>query len=125
MKRKIHLIIILALQLTWPAMAQDTLTVMQYNLLNYGNYNSGFAECFETNNNTQRKDECIRTIVNYVKPDIFTVCEFGATQALQNAFISHNLNINGANYWHNQTISSTMHTAISSITFFMTHEKWA
>lgn len=104
MKRKIHLIIILALQLTWPAMAQDTLTVMQYNLLNYGNYNSGFAECFETNNNTQRKDECIRTIVNYVKPDIFTVCEFGATQALQNAFISHNLNINGANYWQSDNI---------------------
>ncbi len=84
--------------------AQDTLTVMQYNLLYYGNYQSGFADCFETNNNTQRKDECIRTIVNHVKPDIFTVCEFGATQALQNAFLSHNLNIDGADWWQSDNI---------------------
>lgn len=81
------------------AKAQDTLTVMQYNLLYYGNYNSGYASCFETNNNTQMKDECIRTIVNYVKPDIFTVNEFGATDALHNSFLSHNLNIDGVDYW--------------------------
>ena len=87
-----------------PAWSQDTLTVMQYNLLYYGNYNSGFADCYETNNNTQRKDECIRTILDYVKPDIFTVCEFGATAALQNDFLRHNLNINGANYWQSDNI---------------------
>ena len=92
------------LWMIWPAMAQDTLTVMQYNLLQYGNYQSGFAECFETNNNTQRKDECIRTLVDYVKPDIFTVCEFGATQALLNDFLRHNLNINGVNYWQSDNI---------------------
>ena len=86
------------------AHAQDTLTVMQYNLLYYGNYNSGFADCYETNNNTQRKDECIRTLVDYVKPDIFTVCEFGATQQLLNDFLRHNLNINGANYWQSDNI---------------------
>ena len=86
------------------ARAQDTLTVMQYNLLYYGNYNSGFADCYETNNNTQLKDECIRTIVNHVRPDIFTVCEFGATQALQNDFLRHNLNVNGADYWKSDNI---------------------
>ena len=86
------------------AKAQDTLTVMHYNLLEYGNYNSGFADCYETNNNTQRKDECIRTILEHVKPDLLTVNEFGATQALQNAFINHNLNINGANWWQSDDI---------------------
>ena len=104
MKHKAFFIIILTLWMAWPVMAQDTLTVMQYNLLYYGNYQSGFADCYETNNNTQRKDECIRTIVNYVKPDIFTVCEFGATQALQNDFVRHNLNINGATYWQTDNI---------------------
>ena len=79
--------------------AQDTLTVMQYNLLYYGNYNSGFASCFETNNNTQLKDECIRTILDYVKPDILTVNEFGATDALHNDFLRHNLNLNGVDWW--------------------------
>jgi len=84
--------------------AQDVLTVMQYNLLEYGNHNSGFADCYETNNNTQRKDECIRTLVDYVKPDIFTVCEFGSTQQLLTDFLRHNLNINGVNYWQSDNI---------------------
>lgn len=79
--------------------AQDTITVMQYNLLEYGNFNSGWASCFETNNNTQQKDENIRTILNYVKPDIFTVNEFGASDAICENFLKHNLNIDGVTYW--------------------------
>ena len=98
MKRKISIFILFAL--TWAgAKAQDVITVMQYNLLYYGNYNTGYASCFETNNNTQLKDECIRTILNYIKPDILTVNEFGATNALQTDFLRHNLNINGADWW--------------------------
>ena len=104
MRIKIHVLFTLLALIVATAQAQDTLTIMQYNLLYYGNYNSGFADCYETNNNTQRKDECIRTIVDYVKPDIFTVCEFGATAALQNDFLRHNLNINGANYWQSDNI---------------------
>ena len=104
MRLKFHFLFTLLVLIVASVQAQDTLTVMQYNLLYYGNYNSGFADCYETNNNTQRKDECIRTIVDYVKPDIFTVCEFGATAALQNDFIRHNLNINGANYWQSDNI---------------------
>ncbi len=104
MRIKIHCLFTLLVLIVASVQAQDTLTVMQYNLLYYGNYNSGFADCYETNNNTQRKDECIRTIVDYVKPDIFTVCEFGATAALQNDFLRHNLNINGANYWQSDNI---------------------
>ena len=99
MKRKNTLIAAFLLAVGLSAKAQDTLTVMQYNLLYYGNYNSGYASCFETNNNTQLKDEHIRTILDYVKPDILTVNEFGATDALQSDFLRHNLNINGADYW--------------------------
>jgi len=102
-----------------PLWAQpDTLTVMQYNLLYYGNYNSGFADCYETNNNTQRKDECVRTILDYVKPDILTVCEFGATQALQSSFMSHNLNINGATYWKSDNIINYAHESIINHIFY-------
>jgi len=83
---------------------QDTITVMQYNLLEYGNYNSAWASCYESNNNTQEKDECIRTILDFVHPDILTVNEFGATQALQDGFVKHNLNINGVTYWKTDDI---------------------
>ena len=118
---KKYLLIIITLALSWvvfPAKAQDTLTVMQYNLLYYGNYQSGFADCFETNNNTQRKDECIRTILDYVKPDIITVCEFGATQALQTDFLRHNLNINGANYWQSDNIINYANSNIINHIFY-------
>jgi hypothetical protein len=106
MQRKLyHIIILLLVILLSPQIrAQDTLTVMQYNLLEYGNYNSGFADCYETNNNTQRKDECVRTLMDYVKPDILTVCEFGATQTLLDGFLRHNLNVNGAMYWKSDNI---------------------
>ncbi len=117
MKRK-YCLLLITICMAWPSMAQDTLTVMQYNLLYYGNYQSGFADCYETNNNTQRKDECIRTLVNYVKPDIFTVCEFGATSALQNDFLRHNLNINGANYWQSDNIINYASSNIINHIFF-------
>lgn len=117
MRKKFHLLLFLVL-ISISAHAQDTLTVMQYNLLYYGNYNSGFADCYETNNNTQRKDECIRTIVDFVKPDIFTVCEFGATQQLQNNFLRHNLNINGADYWQSDNIINIAGSNIINHIFF-------
>ncbi len=117
MKRKIYLIIIIACTALF-AQAQDIITVMQYNLLYYGNYNSGYADCYETNNNTQLKDECIRTLVDYVKPDIFTVCEFGATQQLQNDFLRHNLNINGASYWQSDNIINYAGSNIINHIFF-------
>ena len=116
MKNKILLIILCLFVLS--LYGQDTLTVMQYNLLEYGNYNSGFADCYETNNNTQRKDECIRTLVDYVKPNILTVCEFGATQTLLNDFLRHNLNINGANYWQSDNIINYAGSNIINHIFF-------
>ena len=82
----------------------DTITVMQYNLLQYGNYNSGFSDCFESNNNTLLKDASIRTILNYVQPDILTVNEFGATQELLTSFLNNNLNIGGIDYWQSDNI---------------------
>lgn len=93
------LLFAMAVLFSWMVQAQDTITVMQYNLLEYGNYNSAWADCYETNNNTQEKDENIREILRYVRPDILTVNEFGATDQLCEDFLKHNLNINGVSYW--------------------------
>ena len=56
---------IFALSLT----SQDTLTVMQYNLLYYG-INTSW--CTNSNNNINDKDEYLKKIINHVKPDIFS-----------------------------------------------------
>ena len=97
---------------------QSTITVMQYNLLQYGNYASGYADCYETNNNTQQKDEAIRTILGEVRPDILTVCEFGKPQSLQTDFLKHNLNINGAVYWKSDNIINYANSSIINHIFY-------
>lgn len=52
--------------------AQDTLRVMVYNLLYYGEYVFG---CNATNNNPANKDSYLRTILAHDLPDIFVVNE--------------------------------------------------
>lgn len=76
--------------------AQDTLTIMQYNLLNYGNYTS---YCTPSNNNIDTKDEYIRTIIDYVKPDIFAVNEISSSEAIHQRLLDNDLNVNGVNYY--------------------------
>lgn len=94
---------------------QDTITVMQYNLLYYGQTT---GSCNESNNNTAHKDQCIRTLLAHVKPDIFTVCEFGASPQLQENFLKNNLNINGAKYWKSDNIINTMGSNIINHIFY-------
>lgn len=54
--------------------AQDTLSFMHYNLLYYGYYTSF---CNEVNNPVERKDEFLQTLIEYIRPDVFTVNELG------------------------------------------------
>ncbi len=77
MKRFLLLFVVLFLFGT--SRAQDTLTVLHYNLLQYGN---NYGGCNSTNNNVNTKDGYIKTIINYVKPDIFTVNEMVASEAM-------------------------------------------
>lgn len=111
-------VFLLLLPLPFLSKAQETITVMQYNLLQYGNYQSGYADCYETNNNTQHKDDCIRTVLDYVQPDILTVCEFGKTQQLQDDFLRHNLNVGGINYWKTDNIINYANSAIINHIFY-------
>lgn len=55
--------------------SQDTLKVMHYNLLNYGHVTS---YCTTANNSMLDKAQYLKTIVDYVKPDVFTVNELAA-----------------------------------------------
>lgn len=86
----------------------ETLKVMQYNLLNYGN-NTGY--CNTTNNNVSDKNNYIRTILTAYYPDIFTVCEIGRSSSLPNDFVNNVLNINGLNYWMTSPGSNTGNTS--------------
>jgi len=78
------------------AKSQDTLTVVQYNLLNYGNTTS---YCTTVNNNINEKDGYLKTIINYLKPDIFTVNELGKSQSVHQHLLDQVLNKSGVDYY--------------------------
>ena len=69
--------------------AGDTLKVMSYNLLNYGNITS---YCTASNNSFVDKEKYLRRIINYVKPDIFAVCELAGNSFIQKRLLDSALN---------------------------------
>jgi hypothetical protein len=64
--------------------AQDTLRVMVYNLLYYGEY---FSNCTASNNNPDNKDANLRTILPHDLPDIFVVNEISRSAYFQERII--------------------------------------
>ncbi|HAG15115.1 MAG TPA: hypothetical protein DCG69_01125 [Bacteroidales bacterium] len=72
--------------------AQDELKVMQYNLLNYGNFTD---YCTAANNNIVTKNGYLTTIFDYVKPDILTVNEMAENSTYHEYLLSATLNVNG------------------------------
>ncbi|MFP4663401.1 MAG: endonuclease/exonuclease/phosphatase family protein [Bacteroidales bacterium] len=76
--------------------AQDTITMMQYNLLYYGNYTDW---CTQSNNDMTDKADYIATIVEHVKPDIFTVNEMDGSTYAAGHLLGNALNIDGTTYY--------------------------
>ncbi len=66
-----RLVILLAI-LSIKAFAQDTVSIMSYNLLNYNAGGANFARYYD-----------LRTIINYTKPDIVLACEIEDVTAAQ------------------------------------------
>lgn len=93
---KIYLIFLFSLLFTARIFAQDTISVMHYNLLYYGEI-TGF--CNNSNNSLSMKDPHLRTILNYVKPDIFTVNEISSSTAIHQHLLDENLNTGGVGHY--------------------------
>lgn len=82
------------------AIAQENIKIMHYNLTYFGKYTSF---CTSSNNNVSQKDGYLKTIIDDVQPDVFTVNELGvslvggenlnATRILDNV-----MNANGVKY---------------------------
>lgn len=80
----------------WTLSAQDTIQVMQYNLLNYGNY---YGDCTTSSNNVNTKNVHLKTIIDHVKPDIFTVNELSENTSYHQMILDQVLNTDGVNYY--------------------------
>lgn len=99
------------------ANAQDTIRLMHYNLLNYGNYTS---YCTSSNNNINQKTYDLRTITNYVLPDILTVNEMRCNSNVADIILQDVLNENGIDYFERAQMSCT--SPISNMIFFNTEK---
>ena len=110
-----HLFLAFLLLLTFYAYSNDTIVVMQYNLLYYGQNNNW---CNDQNNDLGTKNLYIRTILNEVKPDILTVCEFGKDEALLDVFLDNNLNVNGINSWKSSSVINNANSNIINAIFY-------
>lgn len=96
--------------------AQDTVRLMQYNLMQY--IQSPYGGCTSTNNSLDVKDACLKVIIPYVNPDIITVNEIGVTQAHVTRILNNVLNINGVNYWKAGQLTSQSGGSIANMMFY-------
>lgn len=87
--------------------SQYSVKVMQYNLMQFGN---NFSDCNQTTNNINQKIGYLKTILDYVKPDIFTVNELSGDYNAQ-LILNGSLNYNGQAKYQRATFKANSYTA--------------
>lgn len=114
MKRLIFLVFLFA---TFVVFSQDTLQVMQYNLLNYNNYTS---YCTIDNNLVDDKDVAIKTIIDYVLPDIFTVVEMNEQTTSMDRLLNNVMNSGGRTNYARASRSNYANSDIVNMLYYNT-----
>lgn len=102
--KKLNLLIFLFIAFLGQLKAQDTLRVMQYNLLNYG---KDVYECNQQTNNRDDKNGYLKTLFSYYMPDIFTVNEMNGDEADVKYLLDNALNADDRNQYAQADFSGT------------------
>ncbi|TVQ16030.1 MAG: hypothetical protein EA361_04825 [Bacteroidetes bacterium] len=95
--------------------AQDTIRVMQYNLLFYGYYTDF---CTPENNNTDQKDQYLRTILGQFQPDIFAVNEMGRGAHNVTRLRDNALNVDGVDYFEHATYTNSTNSWFANALYY-------
>ena len=99
------------------AQPRDTIRMMQYNLMYYTN-TSGVSDCNSTTNNLDNKDTHIKTIFQYVKPDVFCVCELGSQNQYADRLLNNANNTDGINYYKRGPLTSLSGGYIANMIYY-------
>ncbi len=99
------------------AQQPEQITVMSYNLLNYRNATS---YCTFTQNNPLTKEQHLKTIVQYVKPDILVCNEVGDAPTNADFILLNSLNVNGVNYYDKAAYSNNGFSSLVNALFYNT-----
>lgn len=119
---QLYLLLLSGLMMWQTAAAQnaDTIKVMHYNLLNYGNFTSF---CTSSNNNINTKDTDFKTIAKHVNPDILTVNEMGSNAIYAQRIKVNVLNTDGVSRYEQAVYSNGTGSNGSSIVNMLFYNK--
>lgn len=95
--------------------ANETISVVSYNLLYYGHYNS---YCTSENNNVDIKANNLHTIINYLKPDIFAVNELGRNVSTADHLLNNALNINEIDFYKRAAYTNIANSDIVNMLYY-------
>lgn len=95
--------------------SQDTLRIMAYNTLYYG-VNNSF--CDQGNNNLQKKNDALRKITAYSKPDVLGLNEISSNVNIHKMVLDSVLNINGVTKYKKAQQTNFSSTSIVNALFY-------
>lgn len=95
--------------------SQDTIRVMHYNLMYYGQTSS---YCDQTNNSYLVKDTCLKKIIKYMKPDIFTANEVAPNSSIHQHILDYCMNVDGVTHYSKGQMTNLSNTDLSNGMFY-------
>ena len=97
------------------AQSVENLRLMTYNILSYRTAN---GQCTGNNNNPTAKDGYIKTVVQYIDPDIIVMNEIGAQPVNSDRLLTNALNVGGINKWEQANYSSNGWSNLVNMLFY-------
>lgn len=88
---------------------------MSYNLLNYRNATS---YCTFTQNNPTAKEGFLKTVVQYIQPDILVCNELGSAPTNADFILMNALNVNGISYYEKAPYSNNSFSSLVNAMFY-------
>jgi hypothetical protein len=95
--------------------SQDSLRVMDYNLLMYGNTTTF---CTSNNNNINDKDGYLKTIVDHIRPDVLGVNEMASNAIYGSRILANVLNTDSIDYYKKATYSNQSVSSLVNMLFY-------
>jgi exonuclease III len=94
----------------------DTIRMMQYNMMYYST--SAPTGCNTSGNYLNDKDKNLKTIVDYVLPDVFCVNEIGSNISYTNRVLNNVMNSNGRNYYSHCPLTNYSSSDIVNMMYY-------
>ena len=94
----------------------ETIRMMHYNLLYYTE--QGASGCNSSTNNLNNKDAALRTIIDYVEPDVLVVNEIGSNVSYADRIVNNVLNANGRQGYQHGPLTNYSGGSIANMLFY-------